>query len=76
MNIQERIERALDQIRPALRMDGGNVEFVAYDPASKVLKLRMVGACDGCSMSSMTLKMGIERAVRQSVPEVRTVEAI
>lgn len=76
MDINERIERALDQIRPALRMDGGNVEFVEFDDHSKTVRLKMVGACGGCPMSTMTLKMGIERAVRQSVPEVKTVEAI
>lgn len=76
MEIQEQIERALDQIRPALRMDGGNVEFVEYDTTSKVVRLRMVGACGGCPMSTMTLKMGIERAIRQNVPEVKAVEAI
>lgn len=76
LEIQERIERALDQIRPALRMDGGNVELVDYDSEQKVVRLRMLGACGGCPMSTMTLKMGIERAIRHSVPEVRSVEAI
>lgn len=76
MNVQERIERALDLIRPALRMDGGNVEFVAYDDQAKVVQLRLLGACGGCPMSTLTLKMGIERAIRQGVPEVKAVEAI
>lgn len=76
LEIQERIERALDQIRPALRMDGGNVELIDYDSEQKVVRLRMLGACGGCPMSTMTLKMGIERAIRHSVPEVRSVEAI
>lgn len=76
MDTQERIERALDQIRPALRMDGGNVELVEYDRETKVVRLRMLGACGGCPMSTMTLKMGIERAIRQNVPEVKAVEAI
>lgn len=76
MDVQERIERALDQIRPALRMDGGNVELVDYNSDQKVVRLRMLGACGGCPMSTMTLKMGIERAIRHQVPEVKSVEAV
>lgn len=70
----ERVDRALDQIRPAIRMDGGEVELV--DVEDGVAKVRMVGACGGCPMSTMTLKMGIERAIRQMVPEVKAVEAV
>ncbi|MBY6277151.1 MAG: hypothetical protein A6D92_10720 [Symbiobacterium thermophilum] len=70
----ERVERALDLIRPAIRMDGGEVELVAVEDG--VARIRMVGACGGCPMSTMTLKMGIERAVRQQVPEIRAVEAV
>lgn len=70
----ERVERALDLIRPAIRMDGGEVELVAVE--NGVARVRMMGACGGCPMSTMTLKMGIERAVRQQVPEIRSVEAI
>lgn len=70
----ERVERALDLIRPAIRMDGGEVELVAVE--NGVARVRMMGACGGCPMSTMTLKMGIERAVRQQVPEIRAVEAI
>nr|PZN73392.1 MAG: hypothetical protein DIU55_03450 [Bacillota bacterium] len=70
----ERVERALDLIRPAIRMDGGEVELVSVEDG--VARIRMVGACGGCPMSTMTLKMGIERAVRQHVPEIRAVEAV
>lgn len=70
----ERVDKALDQIRPAIRMDGGEVELV--DVEDGVAKVRMVGACGGCPMSTMTLKMGIERAIRQMVPEVKAVEAV
>jgi len=69
-----RVERALDLIRPAIRMDGGEVELIAVEDG--VARVRMMGACGGCPMSTMTLKMGIERAIRQQVPEVRAVEAI
>ncbi len=70
----QRVDRALDQIRPAIRMDGGEVELV--DVEDGVAKVRMMGACGGCPMSTMTLKMGIERAIRQQVPEVKAVEAV
>lgn len=74
LNLEERVERALDQIRPALRMDGGNVELIEVDEG--IAKVRLMGACGGCPMSTMTLKMGIERAVRSSVPEIKSVEAV
>jgi Fe-S cluster biogenesis protein NfuA len=76
LGIEERVERVLDTLRPALRMDGGNVEFVEFDSESGLVKVRMLGACGGCPMSMMTLKMGIERAVKGKVPEVKSVEAI
>lgn len=72
--LYQRVDKALDQIRPAIRMDGGEVELV--DVEDGVAKVRMVGACGGCPMSTMTLKMGIERAIRQMVPEVKAVEAV
>lgn len=76
MDVMERIERALDQIRPAIRMDGGEVEVVDFDAETGLVSLKMLGACGGCPMSTMTLKMGIERALRQSVPEVKAVQAV
>lgn len=75
-DIRRRIERALEAVRPALMVDGGNVEFLEYDPETGVVHLRLVGNCGDCPMSMMTLKMGIERAVRQSVPEVKQVLAV
>jgi Fe-S cluster biogenesis protein NfuA len=72
--LYQRVDRALDQIRPAIRMDGGEVELVEIEEG--VAKVRMMGACGGCPMSTMTLKMGIERAIRQAVPEVKAVEAV
>lgn len=70
----ERIEKALDQIRPALRFDGGDVNLVGVEDG--IVKLHMVGACGGCPMSMMTLKMGIERTIKQQIPEIRSVEAV
>lgn len=76
MDFMERIERVLDTLRPALRMDGGNVELVEFDTDTGIVKVRMQGACGGCPMSMMTLKMGIEKAVRSAIPEVKSVEAV
>ena len=72
MTITEQIEDALDLIRPALREDGGDVELLGFDDG--VARLRLVGACSSCPISSMTVKQGIERRIRQVVPEVREVE--
>ncbi|MBP1729621.1 MAG: NifU family protein [Deltaproteobacteria bacterium] len=73
--MKERIEAAIDKVRPALQADGGNVELVEVTPEG-VVKVRLTGACGGCPMSQMTLKMGIERVIRQEVPEVKEVVAL
>ncbi len=69
------IETALDEIRPALQADGGDVELVETNEDGVVL-VRLQGACSGCPSASMTLKMGIERALKEKVPGVTAVEAI
>jgi Fe-S cluster biogenesis protein NfuA len=76
MSIVERIEDALDVIRPALRGDGGDVEFVDFDDDAGVVHLRLVGACSACPISTMTVKQGIERRIMQAIPEVRAVQAV
>jgi len=73
--MRERIEKALDKIRPMLTADGGNVELVDVS-ADGVVKLKLTGACGCCPMSQMTLKMGIEKILRQEVPEIKEVLAI
>jgi len=75
MTLKEKVETALDKVRPALNRDGGNVELVDVDEEGTV-KVKLTGACGGCPMSQMTLKMGIERVLKDSVPEVKTVEAV
>ena len=72
---KEQIEQALDKIRPALQRDGGDIELVDVEEDG-VVKVRLTGACSGCPMSQMTLKQGVERIVKQLVPEVKTVEAV
>lgn len=71
-----RIEDVLDRIRPAVRADGGDIEFVRFDEASGQVQVRMVGACYACPMSMATLRAGIEQSLRMTIPEVRSVEAI
>ena len=72
--VQEKIEAVLSQIRSALLADGGDVELV--DVNEGVVKLRLTGACDGCPMASMTLRQGIERVLKEQVPEVKEVIAV
>ena len=74
-SMKERVEQALDKVRPALQADGGDVELVEVG-ANGVVKVRLKGACGGCPMSQLTLKMGIERVLRKEVPEVKAVEAV
>lgn len=73
--MKERIEKALEKVRPMLQADGGNVELVEITPEG-VVKLKLKGSCGCCPMSSMTLKMGIERVIKEDVPEVKEVIAI
>jgi len=72
--MKEKVEAALNKIRPSLRADGGDVELV--DVTDGVVKVRLTGACGGCPMSQMTLKMGIERLLKKEVPEIKEVIAI
>jgi Fe-S cluster biogenesis protein NfuA len=72
--IMERVEKALDSIRPALMADGGNVELVAVEDG--IVKVRLKGACGTCPSAMMTLKQGIEVRVKEEVPEIKEVEAV
>jgi len=72
--MKEKVEAALAQIRPALQADGGDVELV--DVNEGVVKLRLTGACNGCPMATMTLRHGIERVLKEHIPEIREVIAV
>ena len=72
--MKEKVEAALNKIRPALQADGGDVELV--DVTDGVVKVRLTGACGGCPMSQMTLKMGIERILKKEIPEIKEVIAV
>lgn len=71
--MKEKVQKVIDKIRPALQADGGDVELV--DVENGIVKVRLQGACAGCPMSQMTLKQGIERILKQEVPEVQAVES-
>jgi Fe-S cluster biogenesis protein NfuA len=70
----ENVETVLDEMRPYLMADGGNVELVEID--GPIVKLRLQGACGSCPSSSMTLRMGIERRLREFIPEIAEVEQV
>jgi Fe-S cluster biogenesis protein NfuA len=72
--MKERVEKVLDKIRPSLMADGGNVELV--DVEDGIVKVKLTGACSGCPMSQMTLKMGIERYVKKEIPEIKEVVSV
>lgn len=72
--MKEKVQAALDKVRPALQADGGDVELVEVQDG--IVKVRLTGACGGCPMSQMTLKMGIERHLKKEVPEVKEVVAV
>ncbi len=72
--MKESVQKALEKIRPALQADGGDVELI--DVVDGVVKVRLTGACGGCPMSQMTLKMGVERILKQQIPEIKRVETV
>lgn len=73
MTAREKIEEVLGAIRPALHVDGGDVELVNFDETKGVVQLRLMGACGSCPISMMTLTQGIERRIKMSVPDVTRV---
>jgi Fe-S cluster biogenesis protein NfuA len=75
MTLRERVESALQKVRPSLQADGGDVQLVDVEQDGRV-KVKLMGACGGCPMAQMTLKMGIEKILKQNVPEVTGVESV
>jgi Fe-S cluster biogenesis protein NfuA len=74
IKMKEEIEAILDQIRPNLKRDGGNVELV--DAEDGIVKVRLTGACGSCPMATMTLKQGVERVLKEKLPEIKQVVAV
>ncbi|MFH1487347.1 MAG: NifU family protein [Pseudomonadota bacterium] len=73
--MKEKVETALNKVRPSLQADGGDVELIDVDEEG-VVKVKLRGSCAGCPMSQMTLKMGIEKILKQNVPEVTRVVSV
>ncbi len=73
--MKEKVEAALEKVRPSLQADGGDVELVEVTPEG-VVKVRLTGACSGCPMREMTLQMGIGRALKEEISEVKEVVAV
>ncbi len=72
--MKEKVQESIDKIRPMLQADGGDVELV--DVVDGVVTVRLQGACAGCPMSQMTLKNGIERMLKQEIPQIKSVEKV
>lgn len=72
--MREKVEKAINEIRPSLQADGGDVELVGVE--NSIVKVRLTGACAGCPMSEMTLKHGIESHIKNAIPEIIRVEAV
>jgi Fe-S cluster biogenesis protein NfuA len=73
--MKEEVQKAIDTIRPSLQADGGDVELVDVSEDG-IVKVKLTGACRGCPMSQMTLKMGIEKVIKQQVPAVKEIIAV
>lgn len=73
--MKEEVQKVLDMVRPSLQADGGDAVLVDVDDDG-VVKLRLTGACAGCPMSQLTLKQGIEKVLKEKLPQVRSVEAV
>ncbi len=72
--MQEKVKEVIDELRPMLQADGGDIELVALEGG--VVKVRLKGSCAGCPMSQMTLQMGVERALREKIPGIERVESV
>ncbi len=75
IDLKKKIEEALEQIRPYLQADGGDVSLIEITE-DKIVKLELLGACKSCSMSVMTMKAGIEESIKRAAPEIKGVEAV
>ena len=72
--VETRVKKALEQVRPQLQADGGDLEYVGFD--NGIVKVKLKGSCSGCPMSAMTLQWGVENFLKKQIPEVKKVEAV
>ncbi len=73
-SIEVRVQKVLEEIRPQIEADGGNIELVSVE--NLIVKVRLVGACAGCPMSAITLKQGVEALIKERIPDILRVEAV
>ena len=73
---REKVQAVIEEIRPMLQADGGDIELIDVEPDDGVVKVRLKGACGGCPMAQMTLQMGVQRRLQQEIPEVKEVIAV
>jgi len=73
-DLKSKVQEALNKVRPMLQADGGDIELI--DVVGKVVKVKLTGACGCCPMSQMTLQMGVQRAIKEVIPEIERVEAV
>ncbi len=73
--LRDRVEEALDSIRPALQADGGDVDLIDVDEEKGIVTVQLQGACSGCPSAQITLAMGVERAIKEKVPEIKEVRS-
>ncbi|HAZ07782.1 MAG TPA: hypothetical protein DCZ01_04485 [Elusimicrobia bacterium] len=76
MSVKERVEKVLEKIRPYIQSDGGDISLVSVDEAAGIVKVKLHGACGSCPSSTATLKGGVERMVRQEIPEIKEVVSV
>lgn len=74
--MEEKIKAVLEKVKPMLALHRGGVEFVSFDGETKIAQLRLTGTCQGCPLSQLTLKHGIEDLLKSEIPDIETVEAI
>ncbi|MDD5290881.1 MAG: NifU family protein [Patescibacteria group bacterium] len=72
-NIEDKIKKSIERVRPSLQADGGDIEFIGWYPETGIVQVSLVGHCAHCPMSQMTLKQGIEAEIKKAVPEVKEV---
>lgn len=74
--MENKIKKALEEIRPAMQADGGDIEFVNFDKKTGIVQVRMIGMCASCPMAQITLKQGIEVEIKKAVPEIKEVVSV
>ncbi len=74
--MKEKVEDVIEDIRPSLQADGGDIELVDFNEENKVVQVRLKGACAGCPASQVTLKQGVERIMKERLPDIERVEAV